>query len=125
MDSSTRSQFTILVVEDEWLLRMHLTDELAAAGWQTLEAGTGEEAMALVAADPGIHLLITDIRLPGRADGWDVAESFRAAHPGRPVLYISANPDLSGRRVPGSIFLSKPCDMAAVLALCDKLALDL
>jgi CheY-like chemotaxis protein len=121
--TSKRAQYQCLVVEDEWLLRMHLVDELQDAGWQILEAGTGEEALAIIDGEPRIDFLITDIRLPGPVDGWGVADGFRAAHPGAPVIYVSANPDLLTRRAPGSLFFGKPVDMKVLLEACDRLVL--
>jgi len=59
-----------LVVEDEWLLRMELVDELREAGFQTLEAATGDAALSLLDSDLEADFLVTDIRLPGAADGW-------------------------------------------------------
>ncbi len=122
--SSLRAQYRCLVVEDEWLLRMHLVDELNGAGWHTLEAATGEEALAIIDREPKLDFLITDIRLPGLADGWGVAERFRGAHPGAPVIYVSANPDLLTRRAPGSLFFSKPVEMRVLLEACDRLVLQ-
>ena len=120
---TVRAQYRCLVVEDEWLLRMHLVDELTDAGWQTLEAGTGEEALSIIAREPKVDVLITDIRLPGAVDGWGVADVFRRTHPDRPVIYVSANPDLLTRRAPGSLFFGKPVDMQVLLEACDKLVL--
>lgn len=110
-----------LVVEDEWLLRMELVDELREAGFQTLEAATGDAALSLLDSDLEADFLVTDIRLPGAADGWAVAERFRDRHPGKPVIYVSANPDLAARRVDGSVFLGKPCDMRQLLETIAKL----
>jgi len=121
--NSKRTNYTCLVVEDEWLLRMELVDELQSAGWSTLEASTGEEALALLDEMPAIHFLITDIRLTGPVDGWGVADRFRTLHPNGAVIYVSANPDLAARRLPGSVFLGKPVEMRSVLATCDALVL--
>jgi CheY-like chemotaxis protein len=121
--SSQRAKYRCLVVEDEWLLRMHLVDELTDAGWKTLEAGTGEEALAIIDNEPAIDFLVSDIRLPGPVDGWGVAERFRTAHPGAPVIYVSANPDLLTRRALGSLFFGKPVDMTVLLEACDRLVL--
>jgi len=121
--NAARAKFTVLVVEDEWLLRMELTDELLAAGWQVQEAANGEEAVALLAGSSPVDFLITDIRLGGTADGWDVADTFRARNPEGAVIYVSANPDLAGRRAKGSVFLGKPVEMRALLATCDALVL--
>lgn len=121
--NAAREKFTVLIAEDEWLLRMELADELQAGGWTVLEAASGEEALALLTQDPGIDFLITDIRLGGAADGWDVADAFRKRNPDGAVIYVSANPDLAGRRVPGSVFLGKPVEMRSLLATCDALVL--
>lgn len=121
---NTRVRHVVLVVEDEWLLRMELVDELAAVGWQIREAGTGEEALLVLEKHAGIDFLVTDIRLGGKVDGWGVAERFRELHPDGPVIYVSANPDLTHRRVPGSVFLGKPVEIQAVLETCDRLVLS-
>ena len=120
----SRSEFTILVVEDELLLRMELVDVLQDAGWNTLEAATGEAASAYLDQDEKIDFLLTDIRLGGTVDGWQVAERFREIRPDGPVIYVSANPDLASRRVRDSVFLSKPVDMRMVQNTCDRLVLQ-
>ena len=119
----SRSEFTILVVEDELLLRMELVDVLQDAGWNTLEAATGEAASAFLDQDEKIDFLLTDIRLGGTVDGWQVAERFREIHPDGAVIYVSANPDLTSRRVKDSVFLGKPVDMKVVQNTCDRLVL--
>lgn len=121
--NSRRSEFTVLLAEDELFLRMELADELQGAGWKVLEAGTGEAALTFLDQDEKIDFLITDIRLGGVVDGWRVAERFRELHPGGAVVYVSANPDLAARRVEGSVFLGKPVDMKVVLSTCDRLML--
>ena len=110
-----------LVVEDEFFLRLELADELGRAGWRVLEASTGEAAVGLLGAHP--DFLITDIRLPGDIDGWQVAEAARGQNPALPVIYVSANPIDGKRRVPDSAFLGKPVDIQTLLQLCDALVL--
>jgi DNA-binding response OmpR family regulator len=119
MQSSKRGR-TALVVEDEWLLRMELVDEMSAAGWSVSEASAGEAALALLEATH-FDLLVTDIRLPGPVDGWQVAEAFREASPMGGVVYVSANPDLPHRRVRDSVFLGKPCNIDRLLETCAQL----
>lgn len=111
----------ILVVEDDWLLRQAMRDELEAAGWAVREAESGETALEILQGGAEISMLITDIRLGGTVDGWDVADAFREADPEIPVIYVSGNPALDTRRVANSAFLSKPCDMAKLLELCRAL----
>jgi len=116
---------TGLVVEDEGLLRLELAEELTAAGWRVREAGTGEEALRLLtqiqAKDDKVDFLVTDIRLGGPVDGWQVAEVYRKIWPGLPVIYVSANPIADTRKVAGSMFLSKPVDIESLIAHCRRL----
>ena len=115
------SEMTGLVVEDEWLLRLELVEELRRAGWRIVEAATGEEALALLEKGEQFDFLVTDIRLPGAVDGWQIAQSARARYPVLTVIYVSANPIDEQRRVADSIFLGKPCDIAALVEACDRM----
>ena len=96
-----------LVVEDEWLVRMEIADAFQDNGWTVLEAATGEASLTFSLTH--IDLLVTDIRLPGRLNGWDVADAFRAANCAVAVIYCSGNSADPTRVLPGSIFFSKPC----------------
>lgn len=107
-----------LVVEDEWLVRMELTDALAAAGLRVFEASAGEEALAHLDHPDPIDVLVTDIRLVGSMSGWDVADAFRAARPAIGVIYASANAPIETRQVPGSMFFAKPAPMKELVQAC-------
>ena len=63
------SKSTILVVEDEPLVREIIVSELEDAGYEVLEAADGAAALALL-REARVDLLFTDIRLPGEVDGW-------------------------------------------------------
>lgn len=104
-----------LVVEDEWIILMQLAETLGEAGWSVREADTAELALATLAAEPAIDLLVTDIRLEGDVSGWDLAEAARRANPDVAVIYASANPTDDARMVAGSIFLGKPATSAELL----------
>lgn len=112
---------TILVVDDEWLLRQALCEELRDAGWHVLQAPSAERALEIMRGDWQIDLLITDIRLGGAMTGWELARACRAAIAGLPVIYVSANPSDSIERVEGSVFLDKPCVIDRLLAACRML----
>jgi CheY-like chemotaxis protein len=122
------SKLTGLVVEDEWLLRLELAEELTTAGWLVREARTGEEALALldqIKTEGGhVDFLVTDIRLGGQVDGWAVAEACRQIWPGIPVIYVSANPIAEKRRVEGGAFLSKPVEVEHLITTCRQLIGD-
>jgi CheY-like chemotaxis protein len=98
----------VLVVEDDGLLRAEIVGELEAAGFFVLAASTGQRALELIEQGYQFHLLVADINLGGRLDGWDLAEAVRAWIENIPVIYISGNPLDAGRRVPGSVVMDKP-----------------
>ena len=106
---------TVLVVEDDWLLREDIVGDLRREGWKVLEAGTGAGAIVALRNSGAIDLLITDIRLADALTGWDVAEAFRASHPRSPVIYASGNPPNRGRFVKDSWFLSKPTSVSQIM----------
>lgn len=110
-----------LVVEDDWLLRQSLVDDLVSDGWTVLEAESGETALGEMGDGPGIDLLVTDIRLGGPIDGWDVAEAMRQKDADLAVIYISANSVRASRQVAGSIFLGKPYLPSQLLEACRTL----
>lgn len=111
----------VLVVEDEWLLRMELADALTAEGWIVVESGSGEDALARLGRAEQFDLLVTDIRLGGHALGWDVAVEWRKRGSRTPVIYVSANDPKDSRRVAESIFLSKPVVLPTFIASCRQL----
>jgi CheY-like chemotaxis protein len=88
----------VLVVEDELFLRCDLADCLREAGCVVLEAVSADRAMAVCREGMAVHVLITDIQLNGSANGWDVAEAFRAARSNVGHLHVSqcARPDALG-----------------------------
>lgn len=104
-----------LVVEDEWLPRMDIADALAERGWEVMECATGEQALEFLAGGAAVEVLVTDIRLPGTVNGWDVAMRLREVRPEAVVIYCSGNPVDGTRQVAQSTFLAKPCNMDKLL----------
>jgi two-component system OmpR family response regulator len=111
----------ILVIEDEVLVRHVVADALRDDGWQVLESASGEGAIAVLRNGPPVDLIFTDIQLAGPLSGWDVAEAFRGAHPGMPVVYTSGNSVDRRRAVDGSLFFDKPYAPETVLQTCRTL----
>jgi CheY-like chemotaxis protein len=108
----------VLVVEDEELLRAVAVQALEDAGFQVIEAASGEEAMSK--CQETLIALFTDIRLPGKFDGWDIAEHCRNADPKLPVVYATAYSNAKPRPVPGSRYFSKPYRLESVVqAICE------
>jgi CheY-like chemotaxis protein len=81
----------ILVVEDEFLLRMFLVEELRAQGYSVIEAINAEEALDLLDQGLRIDLLLTDIRMPGAFDGAELVRRVRARYPHIMVAVASAH----------------------------------
>ena len=83
----------ILVVEDEFLIRLTLVEALGDEGFDVLEAENGDLALPLLLADPTIGALLTDIQLPGSLDGHRLAAQARQSRPDLPVLFMTGRPD--------------------------------
>lgn len=104
---------TVLVVEDEDAVRNLIRTLLRIAGYEVLTCQDGEEALDLLDARGGeINLLITDINLGIRMDGFETANALRARQPSLKVLFISGEDEearVTGEMATGSAyFLVKP-----------------
>jgi DNA-binding response OmpR family regulator len=109
---------TILIIDDDRLVRWSLSTMLGRAGYRVQEAPTGKEGLALLGS--GVpDLVLLDIMLPDM-DGFAVLEEIRRAHPRLPVVTMTADttPETSRRalRLGARGHLEKPCDSAVLLA---------
>jgi two-component system cell cycle sensor histidine kinase/response regulator CckA len=114
-----RGSETILLVEDESALRAIACEILEEHGYRVVPAAGGDEAVEIARRyDHVIHLLVTDVVMPGM-NGRTVAESLVAARPELKVLYMSGYTDdvIAHRGVlePGTLLLEKPFTAAAFL----------
>ncbi|HYZ33164.1 MAG TPA: response regulator [Crenalkalicoccus sp.] len=100
----------LLVVEDDFLVRLTLVDALSDGGFQVLEAPDAEQALAIACQRRDLSAMLTDINLPGAADGFALARAVRVARPGLPIIYASGRYTAmdSGKAVEGARFLAKP-----------------
>jgi PAS domain S-box-containing protein len=109
---SVRGSETILVVEDDEMIRHLVQKVLKTNGYTVLVAGDGSEAERVAGAHAGtIHLLMTDVVLPG-LNGREVARRLVAQRAGIKVLFLSGYTDDAivhhGMLEPGVAFLQKP-----------------
>jgi DNA-binding response OmpR family regulator len=81
---------TLLVVDDEPMLRNVETEVLRLHGYTVLEAENAAEAMRVATATKTIHLLVTDYWMP-EVNGLELTRRFRAVHPKTPVLMVSGS----------------------------------
>ncbi len=108
----------ILVVEDEARVRELSVGILRDLGYRVLQAENGTAALAMLAREPGVQLLFTDIGLPGGMNGKSLAEQARRMLPGIKILFTSgyareiALPD--GRLGPGVELIGKPFQAVAL-----------
>jgi CheY-like chemotaxis protein len=98
----------ILLVEDEALLLEMTRADLEDLGFEVICASNADGALEVLHAGTSISALLTDIRMPGMHDGWELARRARDLRPGLPVLYASGFSANTPQPVPGSIFLQKP-----------------
>jgi DNA-binding NtrC family response regulator len=110
---------TILLAEDESGIRALMRKILQKQGYEVLEAEGGQEAIAIAASYPGhIHLLLTDVVMPGM-NGGQLAAELKTQRPDLRVLYMSGytGNDLAAfEPLPADAeFLQKPFSLAALL----------
>jgi DNA-binding response OmpR family regulator len=86
----------VLLVDDEPLIRLVLTETLEGDGFEVFEASSGVEACKLIKDPDHLDLVVTDLNMPD-ADGVEVAVCARAFNPNIPVLIISGRSDLLTR----------------------------
>lgn len=89
---SSDAQDVVLIVEDEPLILMLLSDYLSGEGYRVLQAENGEQAFEILATKPHLDLMITDFRLPGGISGVQIAEPAVKLRPELKVIFISGYP---------------------------------
>ena len=83
----------ILLVEDEFLIRLVLLESFLDEDFAVTEAGNGAEAVAAMEGNGAFDLLLTDVHMPGQLDGVAVALHARARHPELPVIFATGRPE--------------------------------
>jgi CheY-like chemotaxis protein len=103
---------TIMVVEDDALVRNFVTTQLQSLGYRTLGAANGPAAMVMINGGEPFDLLFTDVIMPGGMTGRQLADEVAKRRPGIRVLYTSGYTDNAivhqGRLDPGVLLLTKP-----------------
>jgi two-component system cell cycle sensor histidine kinase/response regulator CckA len=109
---------TVLVVDDEPMVRELETQVLRVQGYKVLAAEGAAEALRLAGETATIHLLITDLSMP-EVDGLELTRRFRALHPKTPVLLVSGSLPMLGARSEPDLksfhFLAKPFQFSELI----------
>ena len=87
MGLSDAKRPVVLVVEDEFLLRMNAVDMIGAAGFEAVEAANADEAIEILESRRDITVVFTDIQMPGSMDGLKLAQTVRGRWP--PVKIVA------------------------------------
>jgi CheY-like chemotaxis protein len=105
---------TILVVEDEVLVRMAIADNLRNAGYTVIESSNAHEALELLRNGVDVRLILSDVRMPGTMDGLALAQTVRSEFPVIKIVLTSG--DLTRLNWAGHDgFFRKPCDTARII----------
>jgi CheY-like chemotaxis protein len=108
---------TVLVVEDEVLLRMDIAQSLKDEGFTVLEASDADQAITLLNAHPKIRLMFTDIDMPGSMDGLKLAAAVRDRWPPIKIIVTSGHRQMSDDTLPiEGKFFAKPYDASRVIS---------
>jgi CheY-like chemotaxis protein len=99
----------VLIVEDEFLLRMDAVDMIKAAGFDVVEAANADEAIEILEARLDITVVFTDIQMPGSMDGLRLARAVRGRWPPIKIVATSGHVNVREKDLPeGGRFLPKP-----------------
>jgi len=105
----------VLIVEDEFLIRMDAIDMVRSAGFDVIEAQNADEAIVILENRLDITVVFTDIQMPGSMDGLKLAAAIRGRWP--PIKIVATSGLLNaGEELPaGSRFLPKPYNAAQIV----------
>jgi CheY-like chemotaxis protein len=113
----------VLVVEDEVLVRMYVSDVLGQSGFDVVEADNAEAALSRIATDTAICAVVSDIAMPGSFDGFELARRLRREFPRVGVVLVSGVLEPKDIYMPlGVRFVSKPVRAATLLRLVREVA---
>ncbi len=114
------SKQTILIVEDEVMIRMLMADVLRDEGYFVIEAANGDEGKDLLLSGQTVDLIVTDVRMPGQIDGVALTQLAKRMAPARPVVVVSGHlPPAAANSA--DEFLAKPYVPSAFLQVVAKL----
>lgn len=107
---------TVLVVEDDALVRMHGVGIFEDAGFRVLDADSADEALTILADCGPIDLLFSDVDMPGSMDGMALARLVHERWPLTQLLMTSGHQRIRDEDVPGcGKFVHKPWQAASLV----------
>jgi CheY-like chemotaxis protein len=108
-------QSTVLLVEDEPLIRLFIAELLEDSGFRVVEAANAMEALVVLEAGLSVNVLLTDVDMPPGCTGYELAHKVHESWPGTEILIMSGRQwPGHGDLPPGAAFLAKPCPNEAI-----------
>lgn len=107
----------VLVVEDDWLVRLLAIEIVEDAGFVALEAANADEAIVILERRADIALIFTDVDMPGTMNGLKLAHAVRRRWPPIKIIIVSGKTHLSEADLPSNTrFFSKPYSVPGMIA---------
>jgi two-component system, response regulator PdtaR len=111
--ANAKSQVTVLIVEDHFWTRYMAADYFRGSGYRVIEANNADEAVSVLASGNQVHVVFSDIQMPGSMDGLALAHWIAQRYPSLPVILTSGRrPDVLPPNCRG--FFVKPCSLPEV-----------
>ena len=124
-ENKTYAARSILVVDDEPIIRINLADFFADEGFEVHEAENADQAIALLAENPTIQVVLTDVQMPGSMDGVKLAHYVHERYPPTLLVVASGAVRPTAAELPThTMFIAKPFDPRFVLGEIDRLTND-
>lgn len=113
---------TVLIVEDEPLLRMLAVDIVEEAGLAAIEANDADEAIEILEQRADIGIVFTDVNMPGSMSGTELATRIRDRWPPIQLVVTSGKRHVGPEQLPaGAVFVSKPYDIDDIVNTLQRL----
>jgi DNA-binding NtrC family response regulator len=107
--ASAHQPTVVLIVEDDFLLRLDAMQMLEEAGFKVVEAADSDQAILILEARPDINVMFTDIDMPGSLDGVKLAHAVRGRWPPIKIIATSGHFKINSGDLPdGGKFIPKP-----------------
>lgn len=125
MSSAAPYRLVVLVVEDEPIVRLDAIQSLEDAGFEVVDAYDADHALVTLEKRPDVCAVFTDVHMPGRLNGVELARLVHQQRPDVQVLVTSGVMRVSRKDLPqGGHFVPKPYDASQVAALIRNLVED-
>lgn len=123
--NSKKERPVVLIVEDEFLVRMDAVDIIRNAGFEVVEAEGADQAILILERRLDITIVFTDVQMPGSMDGIKLAAAIRGRWPPVKILATSGLTKINQDDFPsGSRFLPKPYSSAQILGALREVTSD-